>query len=692
MKSYGTEKIRNVTLVGHGSSGKTSLIEALLFVSGAISRQGMIEEGQTTTDYDPAEMERKISINDALAPCEWDDHKINFIDTPGYADFIGEVIASFRVCEGAVIVVDAVSGVQVQTEKAWSLSEENDIPRMFFINRLDKENASFDPIIEDLRENFGKSVAPLQLPIGSENDFKGVIDILENKAFIGSSKATDEADVPKEMADQVNIYREQLMEAIAESDDVLLEKYLDTGELSSEEMIKGVKKAVHSKTLAPVLCGSATKSIGTTELLKEIIRCLPSPRLAGEVVGVKPKSDDEEVRKPEENEPFSAFVFKSIADPYVGRLSLVRVYSGKLNHDSHIINVRSGKKEKIGHLFYLRGKQQEETKDILAGDIGALPKLAETMTGDTLADEKAPIAYPPIDFPEPLVSVAVSPRTKGDDEKLGTSIHKLLEEDKTLRFGRDKVTNESVLSGVGDLHIDVVLEKAKKRFGIECTTAAPKIAYQETIKGRAKVQGKYKKQTGGRGQYGDVWIEIEPLPHGGDFEFVDKIFGGSVPRNYIPAVEKGIRESMAKGIFTNYPTVDFRVTLVDGSFHPVDSSEMAFKIAGSMALKKAVLDAKPVLLEPLYDIEVMVPDTNTGDVMGDLSGKRGKIMGMEPMGKYQLIKAQVPLAEISKYSTELRSLTGGRGSYSIAFSHYEEVPADIAKKVIDSSEKVDVEE
>lgn len=691
MKAYSTEKIRNVVLAGHGHSGKTTLAEDILFTTRALSRFGRVDDGQATTDYDPDEVKRKISINAALAPCEWDNHKINLIDTPGYADFIGEVIAAFRVADGAVIVVDAVSGVQVQTEKSWSLAEDNGIPRVFFINRLDKENAEFENVVSDLRENFGKSVAPLQLPVGKEDGFKGVVDILENKAYLGSAANITEAEIPAELAEQAAIYREQLMEAIAEADDALLEKYLNSGELSSSEMIGGVKKAVQAKTLAPVLCGSALKEIGSTELLKEIVRCLPSPKFRGEVGGAQPGGNNEAIRRPDAGEPMSAFVFKSIADPYVGKLNLVRVYSGILKADSQVLNANKGKKERIGHLFFIRGKQQEETKEIIAGDIGAIPKLADTITGETLCDENNPIIFAPIAFPVPLVAVAVEAKTKGDEEKLDTSLHKLTEEDPTLGFRRDPVTHESVLSGVGDLHLEVVLDKLHRRFGVECLTAAPKISYQETIRGKAKVQGRYKKQTGGRGQYGDVWIEIEPLPRGAGFEFIDKIFGGSVPKNYIPAVEKGIRESMEKGIFTHNPTVDFRVTLIDGSYHPVDSSEMAFKIAGSMALKKAILDAKPILLEPVYNLEITVPDVNTGDVMGDLSGKRGKIQGMEPSGKNQLIKAKVPLAEIAKYATELRSMTGGRGSYSISFSHYDEVPADIAKKVIEASAKTEEE-
>jgi len=689
MKPYSTEKIRNIVLAGHSGSGKTSLTEALLFSTGAVERLGKIENGQTTTDYGPEEIKRRISINTAIAVCQWNKHKLNLIDTPGYTDFVGEVISAIRAADGGIIVVDAVHGVQVQTEKSWSLMEDNKYPRMFFVNRMDKENADFDKILADLQDYFGKTVAPLQLPIGKAADFKGIIDILEDKAYItGPDDKVIESAIPDELHDNLDAYREQLMEAIAESDDDLLEKYLDDGELSATEMIAGIKKAVHENKLVPVLCGSALKNIGSTELLKEIVRCLPSPRYRGDVVGNVPDNKDEEVsRPPHADAPMSAFVFKSISDPYVGKLNLVRVFSGILQTDSHIINYNKEKEEKVSHLYYMMGKQQLETKEIIAGDIGAIPKLSVTSTGDTLADKDGPIIFPPIDQPEPLVSLAIRPKAKSDDEKIGSALHKLTDEDATLTFKRNPITHENILSGLGFLHLSIILDRLSRRFNLEVETAAPKIAYQESIKRKVKVQGRYKKQTGGRGQYGDVWLEVEPLPRGKGFEFVDKIFGGAVPKNYIPAVEKGIRESMEKGVFTHYPTVDFRVTLVDGSYHPVDSSEMAFKIAGSMAFKKAVMEAKPYLLEPIYNIEVIVPEANTGDVMGDLSGKRGKIIGIEPLGNKELIKAKVPLGEIAKYSTELRSITSGRGSYSISYSHYEELPPDAAKKIIEAAKK-----
>ena len=685
MKAYPTQKIRNVALVGHGGSGKTTLVEAMLFKTGAINRLGRVDEGNTTSDFDPDEIARKVSINTSLAPLEWDDHKINILDTPGYADFIGEVIAAYRAVNAAVIVVDAVSGIQVQTEKAWQLAEEHGLPRLFFINRLDKENADFAKVIAELRETFGKTVAPTEIPIGAESNFRGEADILEDKAYIYEEGKVVEHELTDELKEETEEYREHLMEAVAESDDALLEKYLEGQKLTHEEIAKGIKKAMATRTLAPVLCGSAYIPVGISSLLDFIVNEIPSPAYIGEVSGREPNTKKEVTRKATVDDPLSALVFKTVADPYVGKLSYVRVFSGKLKADSTVLNATKGMKEKLSHIFLMTGKNQEDIAEVPAGDIIAIPKLAETGGGDTLCDESAPIVFDPIALPEPLVSLAVHAKSKAEDEKVSGSLAKLVKEDPTVRFAWDKVTHEQVLSGVGDLQLEIILERLKSRFNVEADTSTPKIAYKETIKGKAEVQGRYKKQTGGRGQFADVWIRLEPLSRGGDFEFVNKIVGGSIPRNFIPAVEKGIQESMVRGIFTSYQTVDVKVTLYDGSFHPVDSSEMAFKIAGSMAFKKAVNEARPVLLEPLYDLEITVPDSNMGDVMGDISGKRGKIIGMEPQGRNQLIKAQAPLAEIQRYSTELRSMTGGRGNYAISFSHYAEIPGDIARKVIEAS-------
>ncbi len=691
MKVYPTQKIRNVALVGHGGSGKTTLVEAMLFKAGAVNRLGRVDDGNTTSDFDPDEIARKVSINTSLAPLEWNGHKINILDTPGYADFIGEVIAAYRAVNVAIIVVDAVSGVQVQTEKAWQLAEEHGLPRLFFINRLDKENADFTKVIAELRETFGKSVAPTEIPIGAESDFRGEADILEEKAYMYEGGKVVERELTDELKEETEEYREHIMEAVAESDDALLEKYLEGQKLTHEEIAKGIKKAVATRALAPVLCGSAYIPVGINSLLDFIINEAPSPAYIGEISGRKPNTDEEITRKATVADPLSALVFKTVSDPYVGKLSYVRVFSGKLKADSTVLNATKGMKEKLGHIYRMTGKNQEDITEVPAGDIAAIPKLAETGGGDTLCEKSAPIVFDHIAFPEPLVSLAVHPKSKADDEKVSSSLAKLVKEDRTVRFAWDAVTHEQVLSGIGDLQLEIVLNRLKSRFNVEADTSTPKIAYKETIKGKAEVQGRYKKQTGGRGQFADVWIRLEPLSGGEDFEFVDQIVGGSIPRNFIPAVEKGIQETMAQGIFTSYPTVNVKITLYDGSFHQVDSSEMAFKIAGSMAFKKAIKEARPILLEPIYDLEITVPDNNMGDVMGDMSGKRGKIIGMEPQGRNQLIKTQAPLAEIQRYSTELRSMTGGRGSYAISFSRYEEVPGDIARKVIEASGKEDKE-
>jgi len=687
MNLYKPDKIRNIALVGHGHSGKTSLAEALLFVSKAISRLGKIEENNTTCDYDPDEIKRKISISAALAPCEYNGYKINVIDTPGYADFIGELIAALRVVEAVVLTVDAVSGVQVQTEKAWQLAQENNLPVFIFINRLDKEHADFDKTVADLQEAFGAKAIPLMLPIGAESSFKGLADILNNKAYLYANEQVKEENLPSELAEQTAAYQEKLMETVAESDDALIEKYLETGELSTEEIKSGLGKAVASRNLVPIIPGSAVKTIGARELLSLVINCCPHPLSKGEVAGEDLKTKQQGKHRLAEDAPLLAYVFKTLSDPYVGRLNYIKVFAGNFKADSQVLNASKQKKERVGHVFFMRGKNQEETKIIPTGDLGAVPKLAETLAGDSLTDESSPFILPPVAFPEPLAALAVNPKTKGDEEKLTTALAKIAEEDPTLRFGRDPVTKEHVLAGVGDLHLEVTLEKLHRRYGVEAVTSLPKIPYKETIKGTAKGQGKYKKQTGGRGQYGDVWLELKPLPRGQGFEFVDKIVGGVVPRNFIPAVEKGVKEVLETGVMTNYPVVDVQVTLYDGSYHPVDSSEMAFKIAASMAFKKCFLEAKPVLLEPIYNLQIMVPEANMGDVMGDLSSKRGKIQGMESKGKWELIKAQVPLAEVQRYATELRSITGGRGSFSMSFSHYEEVPPDIAQKVIAAAAK-----
>ncbi|MGB9867449.1 MAG: elongation factor G [Bacillota bacterium] len=677
MKEYSTSLLRNVALVSHGGAGKTSLAEAMLFTAGAIDRLGRTEEGTTTMDFDPEEIRRKVSINTSVAPVEWDGHKINLIDTPGYFDFVGEVKAALAVADGVLVLVDAVSGVEVGTEIVWQYAAEANKPRIIIINKMDRENANFEKALESCRSSFGKGVVPVVLPIGQEASFKGVVDIVT-----GSSR---DGDVPADVKGALDEYRVQLVEAAAESDDELLTKYLDGNELTPDEIWSGLKKGVLEGKVFPVLCASGFKNLGVKTIMDLIIKLLPSPSEVGEMIGKAP--DGTEVRrKISGDEPFSAFVFKTMADPYVGRLNLFKVISGVFNSDSRVFNASKQREERIGQLYLVKGKQQEPTGKIIAGDIGAVAKLAVTTTGDTLCEQSSPIVYPGIEFPEPIYSVAVQPKAKGDEEKISGGLARLMEEDPTIRVERNTETLQTILSGMGELHLDVVTEKLKRKFGVEVTLDIPKVPYRETIKGTAKAEGKHKKQTGGRGQYGHVFLELEPIADK-EFEFVDKIFGGAVPKQYIPAVEKGVREAMQEGVLAGYPATNIRVTLYDGSYHPVDSSEMAFKIASSMAFKKGCLEANPVLLEPIMSVEVIVPEAFMGDVMGDLNKKRGRILGMETRGNSQVIRALVPLAEMRRYAIDLRSITQGRGIYSMKFDHYEEVPQNVAEVIIEEAKK-----
>ncbi|MDI6817508.1 MAG: elongation factor G [Actinomycetota bacterium] len=687
MKKYATANIRNIGLVGHGGCGKTTLTEALLFTSGAINRFGKIDEGNTTSDYDPEEIRRQFSINASLAPCEWNKHKINFIDTPGYTDFIGEVYGALRAVDIAGIVVDAVSGLEVQTERVWAIADDYGLAKFVIVNRLDKENANFNDVMRVLQEVYTDKVTPLQLPIGNEASFKGVVDVLNQKAYTTDGDKTTTGDVPGDMADEVAIAREALIERIAESDDALMEKYLEEGELSPAEIRSGLKAAIASGEVIPVICTAAFTSVGVEALLNAILDYLPSPEEAGAIKGIGVKSGDEVERKPAESEPLTALVFKTVADPYVGKLNYFRVFSGSLKANSTVYNAEKGSKERVGHVFAVRGKTQEDVEAVPAGDIGAVAKLADTMTSDTLCDEGRAIKLPPIKFPEPVISVAAAAKTKGDEEKLGTALNRVAEEDPTLTVRRDTETHQTVLSGMGDMHLDIIIERVKRKFGVEAVLSAPRIPFKETIKGDAAVQGRHKKQSGGRGQFGDVWVKVEPTQRGEGFEFVDKIVGGVVPQQYRPAVEKGIREVMEHGIIAGYPVVDIKVTLYDGSYHAVDSSEMAFKIAGSLAIKKGFMDAKPILLEPIMKVEVVVPEQYMGDVIGDLSSRRGKPLGSESRGRNIAVNALVPLAEMATYASTLRSISSGRGAYHMEFDHYEEVPNETAKKIIEVYEK-----
>ncbi|MDI6857815.1 MAG: elongation factor G [Dehalococcoidia bacterium] len=685
MKEYRTEDIRNIALVGHGGTGKTSFAEAALFVSGAISRIGRVEDGTTTSDYDPDEAKRKISINLSLLPCEWKGKKLNLIDTPGYADFVGEVKAGLRAADAALLVVDASSGVEVGTEMSWSYIDERDLPRLILVNRMDRENADFFQALNQIQSFFGKQCVPLQLPIGRQSSFEGVVDLLTRKSYSGEKAA--EAAAPDSLAGEVEKYREQLVEAIAEADDELLNKYLEGEELSEEELSRGLRAGVIKKTIVPVLVGASLKNIGTQRVLEAAVEYLPSPVDAGTIVAKNAGSGEQQELEADAAGPLAALVFKTTADPYVGKLTYLRVYSGTLKADSQAWNANKSTAERIAQLFTVRGKNQEPTPQLTAGDIGALSKLGETSTNDTLCNRELPLILPPIGFPPPAFSAAVYPRTKADLDKMGSALARIVEEDPTLHVHRDQSTGETVLSGLGEPHLDVAVEKVQRKFGVGLELTTPKVPYRETITTTSSSEYTHKKQTGGHGQYARVAIRLEPLPRGSGFEFADAIVGGVVPKTYIPAVEKGVTEAMNEGVLAHYPLVDTKVTLYDGKDHPVDSSEMAFKIAGAMALKQGALQARPILIEPIMNLRVVVPEANTGDVMGDLNSKRAKVLGITPEDGSSVIDAQVPLAEVQRYATDLRSITQGRGRYSLEFSHYEEVPAHLAQKIIEKAKE-----
>jgi elongation factor G len=686
MANFEVSKIRNVAFIAHGGAGKTSLVESLLYTAGMIDRIGNIQDGTTTTDYEPEEIDRKISITSSLAFCDWNKNRINMIDTPGFINFIEDTKGCLRVVDGAVVLVSAISGVKAETEKIWKYACEYEVPRIVFINKMDKESANFEKALGEIQSSFETEPVPLQIPIGSGESFSGVIDIVKMKAYKMNGRKVSEEDIPAGLKDEAEKYRKKLVEKIAESDDALLEKYLEGGELTESEIYTGIKEGSLTRKYIPVTCGSSTKNIGASNLLDTILLCLPSPAemtVISPIRGKNPKDGKEVVRQALEAEPASAYIFKTIADQYAGKLSLFRVYSGTFKADSTVYNASLDAKERMGQLFYLLGKKQVPTQSLCAGEIGVVAKLKATNTGDTLSDEAHPIIFEKVKFADPIISYAIAPKNKGDEEKISSSLHRVLEEDPTLRFTRDEETKEMLISGMGQVHIEVTLERLKRRFGVEIDMKTPKIPYRETIKSSVKVQGRYKKQSGGKGQYGDCHIIAEPMPRGAGFEFVDKIVGGAIPRQYIPAVEKGVIEAMHEGVVAGYPIVDLRVTLVDGSYHTVDSSEMAFKIAGSMAIKKAVMEAKPVLLEPVMKSEVTTPDDALGAIIGDLNSKRGKVQGVEPQaGGNQRISALVPMSEMLTYANQLHSLTSGRGLYSMEFSHYEEVPSHLSQKII----------
>jgi len=648
----------------------------MLYNTGATKRLGKVDEGTTVSDYDPEEIRRHISVNTSLIPCEWRDHKINVLDTPGYADFVGEMKGATRVADGCIIVVDATSGVEVGTELVWKYADERDLPRLVFINKMDRDNANFGRTLGQLREAFEGNFVPLQLPVGVGEGFEGLIDLITMKAYVDEEK-----DIPPELLEEARSFQETLVEAAAEAEDELIIKYLEGEELAAEEIRRGSVAGTKARSVILVLCGSATQVVGSQALLDAIVEYLPSPA-EREVRARSPLSGLEESLEVSPASPLAALVFKTFADPYVGKLTYFRVYSGVMESDSRVLNASRNEEERIGQLFHLRGKEQEAVKSILTGDMGTVAKLQATSTGDTLCDKDHPLLLPEIGFPHPVYSAAIKPKTKADLDKMGTALARLVEEDPTLRVSREQDTGETILSGMGESHVEIAARRLEQKFGVEIETDVPKVPYKETVRSTASAEGKHKKQTGGRGQYGVVQLRLEPLPRGQGFEFVDKIRGGAIPHNFIPAVEKGLSEAIQRGVLAGYPATDFRAVLYDGKYHPVDSSEIAFKTAASLGFKKAMEEANPVLLEPIMQLAITVPEEFMGDVLGDLNSKRARVMGMEQSGGLSVITAQAPLGEIQRYATDLRSMTQGRGYFTMEFDHYEEVPDHIAQEVI----------
>jgi len=682
VKEYSANQLRNIGLVAHGGAGKTSLAEAMLYSAGATNRLGEVDQGTTVSDYSQDEVERKISISASLLNFEWNGHKINIVDMPGYADFVGEVIGGLRVCESALISINAVAGLEVGTETAWEWAEKYGSARVFFINKIEKEHASFDSVFKALRERFGPKVVALQIPLGEALNFKGIIDLIRMKAYEFEAGKAKEVEIPGELKEGAKELKEKLVEAVAESDDNLLERFFDAGSLSETEMKEGLRKGIAQNQIFPVFCGSATENAGVSLLLDAIVDYFPSPVDVKGWEGKVPGSEETVELKVDPNSPTCVFVFKIVSEPHVGELSLFRVYSGKVQTGQELLNSSSGSSERIGQIYTLNGNERHEIGTVSCGDIAAAVKLKATHTGDTLCHKSNPVVLPPIEFPKPVINLAIRPKAKGDEDKISSGFAKLHDEDPTFSMEVDDELKQTIIYGQGELHLEVIIDRLKRKFGAEVELEKPRIPYRETITISAETQGKYKRQSGGRGQYGDCWLRLEPLAKGSGFEFVNAIVGGVIPSKFVPAVEKGIVEAMQSGELAGYRVVDLKVACYDGSHHSVDSSDLAFKIAGSMGFKSGFVKSKPVLLEPIYNVVVTVPDDFTGDVVGDLSSRRGKILGMDPRGGLQVIRAQVPLAELYKYSTSLRSLTQGRGAHTREFSHYEEIPKEIADKVI----------
>lgn len=682
------KNIRNVAFISHGGAGKTSLIEAILFNAKATKRIGSVDNGTSIMDFDPVEINRKITINPKLCSIEWNKHLLNLVDTPGYGNFLHETKSALSAVGGAVVIASAISGIKAETERVWNFADDFDLAKIIFVNKMDKERADFYRTLGDIEQSFGITPIPLYLPIGKEESFRGIVDLIKQKAYEYPSEPTaefKEMDIPADMKEAVESQRNKLLEAISETDDELIEKYLEGEEFSEEEILKGIREATIAKRFIPVICGSAVKNVGSKFLLESIIDFMPSP-LEREQKVAKNKKTGEEVMLDPENKDFVAYVFKTFIDPFSGKLSIFRVYSGEITNDTDVYNASKDEVEKITQLYLLQGKNFVKTDKVVAGQIAMVNKLKFTETFDTLcSNKKESCIIDPVPLAEPVLSFSLVPKSKEDEEKVSTGLHRLMEEDLGIRVTRDEQTGEQILSGMGQMHIEVVTEKLKKKFNVDVDLKTPKVPYKETIKISAKGQGKYKKQSGGRGQYGDVWIEMEPNERGGGIEFIDKIVGGVIPKGYIPAVEKGIREAALEGVLAGYPLIDFKVTLYDGSYHSVDSSEMAFKIAASMAFKKVAMEAKPVLLEPIVNMDIFVPEETVGTVIGDLNSRRGRVQNVEPQTTGQHITAQVPMGEILKYAPDLRSMTGGRGMFTIEFSHYEEAPSHVVEKVKEQS-------
>jgi elongation factor G len=683
MKVYDAASIRNTALVGHTGSGKTQLASAVLSDAGMINRFGKVDEGTTVTDYDEEEIARKHTLSASLAYAEWNRQKINLIDTPGIGNFLSEARAALHVADAALVVVDAVGGVMVQTEKVWAAAGELGLPRLVVVNRLDRDRASLQRSLRSLQELCHRTVIPIQLPIGEEKSMRGVVDLVAKKAFVfepeGSGKFAESA-IPADMKAEVDAARDALIEMVAEADEALMERFFEAGTLTDEELIAGLRAATAAAKLFPLVCTSAIANIGVPQLLDAILSYLPSP-VDRPYKGVD-KDGAEVARRADEKAPVQAFVWKTIADPFAGRITMFRVVCGTLKADSTVQNKTRDTPERLGHLALLQGKTQTTVPEIKAGDLGAVAKLKDTLTNDTLGDKADAVTFPAITFPEPVLSYAIEPKTRGDEDKISTSMHRLEEEDPSIRYSRDPQTKELLLSGQGQLHIEVTVAKLKRRFGVDVNLKPPRIPYRETIKASTEAHGRHKKQTGGHGQFGDCKIKVEPLTRGADFEFVDDIFGGSIPRQYVPAVEKGIQDARTRGYLAGYPMVDFRVTVFDGSYHDVDSNELSFKLAGSLAFKDAMTRARPTILEPIMNVEVYAPADFAGDLMGDLNGRRGRIAGMDTRSGMTIIKAQVPMAEMLTYEQHLTSATGGRGTYHMEYSHYDEVPAHLQTKII----------